>query len=143
MNPCVNNGTCVDVTSGGNDENRSYRCICPDLVSFGDNRFPVATRLLGDNCEYLSICDTMPCGARGTCVTLDVPDNLLNRNVDELPPQVSSSGRSRGYQCVCDDGFEGVDCSRRVGAKMEEEVAKEPRLNPVEVRGKESCCLMI
>jgi hypothetical protein len=102
MNPCVNNGTCVDIIDDGNQP--SYRCICPDLEPSADSGSSSDLPLVvGANCERLTACDTMPCGPHGTCVTIS--DSPRNRD--------SRAGGSvlSGYRCVCDAGFEGLDCS--------------------------------
>jgi len=58
MNPCLNNGTCVDAVSPP-----YYRCICSPP---SDQRLPV-----GAHCEPLSACDSMPCPDHSTCVVTD------------------------------------------------------------------------
>jgi len=57
-NPCVNDGTCVELASAP-----YYRCVCRQL---GDISLP-----LGAHCEPLSACDTMPCPEHATCVIVD------------------------------------------------------------------------
>lgn len=104
MNPCVNNGTCVDITDAADGDRPSYRCICPELEPSADSgSSPVLPLVVGANCERLTACDTMPCGPHGTCVT--TADSPRNRD------SKAGGNALRGYRCVCEAGFEGVDCS--------------------------------
>jgi EGF-like domain len=101
MNPCVNNGTCIDFIDVDDGDRPSYRCVCPEPEVTADSGSNPSNILVGTNCERLTVCDTMPCGPHGTCVILS----------DDRDSKSSGGSSSQGYRCVCDAGFEGPDCA--------------------------------
>ena len=121
MNPCVNNGTCIDVISDPSEGLPSYRCICPQqeaIVVAGGLDLTVSN-VVGANCEHLSVCDSMPCGKHGTCVT------LINTNQDSG----TRGGGSVGYRCICDGGFQGLDCTTPSNLALQPTAVKQTGLS--------------
>ncbi|XP_012942656.1 uncharacterized protein LOC101855048 [Aplysia californica] len=113
-NECLYNGTCEDAVDG-------YTCTC--LTGFD-----------GDWCEKrANFCDNAQCGPGGVCyndyfnltAVCMCPEHYENEDIDKCTPVKYCAGdpckyngtcmdKIGGFQCTCQDGFEGSVCQHNI-----------------------------